>query len=229
MNKIHSLVFLILAFVSTNLWANGPWLVYTSTISGEGAILPLNLGYQTGPQYALRETDPDEEHNINFNPRAKTIWKTIYDGNNNDDASIQNEWHRLSWGRQGKTFGLLYSQYEVLGPDGTQDHGVFFGTGTCVSWPNRGKSIGVTGLYPPTINIRMLRLDGNWVGSALTNGSRQLKQWNFTAKLDVALTKALNDARTTDGITTNLQAKEWIIDYFVERLGYRSLPDVSEY
>lgn len=229
MIKFYLLLFSLLALVPANLWAGGPWLVYTTIIGGEGSILPLNLGYETGPQYALRETDPDEEHNLRFNTRTKKIWKKIYDGNNNDDDSIQNQWHRLSWGRQGNLFGLLYSQYEFLGPDGTQDHGVFFGTGTCVAWPNRGRSIGVTGLYPLTINIRMLRLDGNWVGPALGNGSRQLKQWSGTARLDVALTKDLNDARTPEEIETNLEAKDWIIDYFVERLGYQRLPDINDY
>lgn len=217
----------VLVLGSSRLQAGGPWLIYTSTIEGEGIILPLNLGYETGPQYAFRESDPDEEHNLKINPKAKTIWKQIYDGNNNDDSSIQNQWHRLSWGRQGKTFALLYSQYEVLGPAGTQDHGVFLGTGSCVAWPNRGKSIGVTGLYPPTINIRMLRLDGGWSGSALNNGSRQLTQWSFVIKLDVLLTKALNDARA--GISTNLEAKNWIIDYFVKTLGYTKLDDILEY
>ena len=209
------------------VFAGGPWLVYSATIDGEGSILPINLGYETGPQYAFRESDPDEEHNLKLNPKAKTIWKEIYDGNNNDDSSLQNQWHRLSWGRQGRIFALLYSQYEFLGPDGTQDHGVFFGTGNCVSWPNRGKSIGITGQYPPTINIRMLRLDGGWRGSPLGSGSRQVKQWNWVAKLEIALTKGLNDARA--GISTNLDAKNWLINYYVQNLGYRKLSDVNEY
>jgi len=69
--------------------AGGPFLVYTASVSREGnIILPINLGYQTGPQYASRETDPDEEHNLCFSPRSKTTRKVIYDGNNSDASSI---------------------------------------------------------------------------------------------------------------------------------------------
>lgn len=213
-------------FGSLSIQAGGPWLVYTATIDGEGSILPLNLAYDSGPQFAFTEQDSDEELNINFNSRTKKIWRKSYDGDNTSDSSRQNEWHRLSWGRQGNTFALLYSQYEVVGSAGTADHGVFWGTGTCVAWPNRGKSIGVVGKYPQTIKIQMLRLDGGWTGTALKDGSRQLKQWNWVATLDVVLTKALNDAR--DNLSTNLAAKDWIIDYFVTRKGYSRIADVIE-
>lgn len=134
--------------------AGGPWLVYTATISGEGSILPLNVGYDAGPQFAFTEADPDEELNLAYNPRTKRIWWKSYDGDNTSDSSTQNAWHRLSWGRQGNTFGLLYSQYEVIEASGVADHGVFFGTGTCVPWPNRGRSIGISGRFPQTIKSR---------------------------------------------------------------------------
>ena len=226
--KFNLLAFTAFIFLQS-LWvqAGGPWLVYTTVIEGEGAILVLNLGYPTGPQYALRESDPDEEHNLFFSPKNKTIQKVIYDGNNNDDSSTQNEWHRMSWGRQGKTFCLLYSQYEFLGPEGTQDHGVFLGTGTCISWPNGKRDIGITGLYPLTLSIQILRLDGDWNGDPLIDGSRQVKRGSFTGKLDIQLTKALNAARS--GLDTNLAAKNWIIDYFVNTLGYTRLDDLEEY
>lgn len=207
--------------------AGGPWLVYTAMIEGEGSILVVNLGYSTGPQYAMRESDPDEEHNLRFNPKTKTIRKVIWDGNNQDDSSTQNEWHRLSWGRQGKTFCLLYSQYEFLSPDGIQDHGVFLGTGTCIAWPNGKRDIGITGLYPLTLSIQALRLDGVWNGDPLKDGSRQVKQRSFTGKLDIQLTKALNAARS--GLDSNLAAKDWIINYFVSSLGYTRLDDLEEY
>ena len=68
---------------------------------------------------------------------------------------------------------------------------------------------------------------GGWNGSALGTGSRLLKQGSWTATLDIALTKALNDAR--GALSTNLDAKTWIINYFVSTLGYSIAPDVNEY
>jgi hypothetical protein len=215
---------LILSFQP--LHAGGPWLIYKAVIDGEGGIIPLNLAYDNGPQFAFTEQDPDEEVNLTYNPKTKKIWKKMYDGDNTSDSTTQNLWHRLSWGRDGNKFGLLYSQYEVMGPEGTADHGVFFATGTCVAWPNRGKSIGVTGKYPQTLKFQMLRLDGGWNGSALGTGSRQLKQWNWTGTLDITLTKALNDA--SGSLSTNLDAKNWIINYFVTQLGYAQTADVNE-
>jgi hypothetical protein len=72
----------------------------------------------------------------------------------------------------------------------------------------------------------MLLLDGGWNGSAMGTGSRQLKQWNWIGTLDIALTKALNDARGT--LLTNLDAKNWIINYFVTTLRYTRTADVNE-
>jgi len=227
MNKYTSALIAGLILSFQPLHAGGPWLIYKAVIDGEGGIIPLNLAYDNGPQFAFTEQDPDEEVNLTYNPKTKKIWKKMYDGDNTSDSTTQNLWHRLSWGRDGNKFGLLYSQYEVMGAEGTADHGVFFATGTCVAWPNRGKSIGVTGKYPQTLKFQMLRLDGGWNGSALGTGSRQLKQWNWTGTLDIALTKALNDARGT--LSTNLDAKNWIINYFVSTLGYSIAPDVNEY
>jgi hypothetical protein len=227
MNKyaIAWITSLFFSFQPLHAVPGGPWLVYKAVIDGQGSIFPLNLAYDDGPQFAFTEEDPDEEVNINYNPKRKTIWTEMYDGDNTSD-STQNWWHRLSWGRQGNTFGLLYSQYEVVGAEGTADHGVYIATGTCVTWPNKGKSIGVTGKYPQTLKFQMLRLDGGWNGSALGTGSRQLKQWNFIGTLDIALTKALNDARGT--LSTNLDAKNWIINYFVTTLRYTRTADVNE-
>jgi hypothetical protein len=227
MNKYASVLAAGLILFLQPLHAEGPWLVYKAVIDGEGAIFPLNLAYDNGPQFAFTEQDPDEEVNLTYNPKTKTIWKQMYDGDNTSNASTQNQWHRLSWGRQGNTFGLLYSQYEVVGAEGTADHGVYFATGTCVAWPNKGKSIGVTGKYPQTLKFQILRLDGAWNGSALGTGSRLLKQGSWTATLDIALTKALNDVRGT--LLTNLDAKNWIINYFISPLGYTQAPDVNEY
>ncbi|NBV97084.1 MAG: hypothetical protein EBT30_05985 [Verrucomicrobia bacterium] len=216
MNKYAFACITSLFFLFQPLHAGGPWLVYKAVIDGQGSIFPLNLAYDNGPQFAFTEQDSDEEVNLKYNTKTKKIWN-----------SIQNQWHRLSWGRQGNTFGLLYSQYEVVGAEGTADHGVYFATGTCVAWPNKGKSIGVTGKYPQTLKFQMLRLDGGWNGSALGTGSRQLKQWNLIGTLDIALTKALNDARGT--LSTNLDAKNWIINYFVTTLRYTQTADVNEY
>jgi len=227
MNKYTSALIAGLILSFQPLHAGGPWLIYKAVIDGEGGIIPLNLAYDNGPQFAFTEQDPDEEVNLTYNPKTKKIWKKMYDGDNTSDSTTQNLWHRLSWGRDGNKFGLLYSQYEVMGAEGTADHGVFFATGTCVAWPNRGKSIGVTGKYPQTLKFQMLRLDGGWNGSALGTGSRQLKQWNLIGTLDIALTKALNDARGT--LSTNLDAKNWIINYFLTTLGYTPAPDVNEY
>jgi hypothetical protein len=73
----------------------------------------------------------------------------------------------------------------------------------------------------------MLRLDGGWTGVPLNDGSRQLRLGSFTANLDTALTKALNNVRAS--LSTNLTAKNWIINYFVTRLGYAQTADVNEY
>jgi hypothetical protein len=208
------------------LHAGGPWLIYKAVIDGEHSIFPLNLAYDNGPQFAFTEEDSDEEVNLTYNRKTKKIWKKMYDGDDASGSSTQNQWHRLSWGRDGNKFGLLYSQYEVVGAEGTADHGVYMARGTCVTWPNRGESIGVTGKYPRTLKFQMLRLDGGWGGSALGTGSRQLKQWSWTGTLDIALTKALNDARGT--LSTNLDAKIWIINYFVTQLGYAQAADVNE-
>jgi hypothetical protein len=226
MNKYMSTLIAGLIFSLQPLHAGGPWLVYKAVIDGQGSIFPLNLAYDGGPQFAFTEEDSDEEVNLTYNPKTKKIWKLMYDGDNTSSDSTQNQWHRLSWGRQGNTFGLLYSQYEVVGAEGTADHGVYFATGTCVAWPNKGKSIGVTGKYPQTLKFQILRLDGGWNGSALGTGSRLLKQGSWTATLDIALTKALNDA--SGSLSTNLDAKNWIINYFVTRLGYAQAADVNE-
>jgi hypothetical protein len=219
---------LIVGFILSlqHLHAGGPWLVLKAVINGEGGILPLNLAYDNGPQFAFTEQDPDEEVQVSYNPKNKTIWKHTYDGDNTSNSSTQNRWHRLSWGREGNTFGLLYSQYEVVGSSGTADHGVFFATGPCVSWPNGKTDIGVTGKYPKTLKFQMLRLDGVWQGSALGNGSRILEQRSWTATLDTTLTKALNGARGS--LATNLDAKNWIISYFVNTLGYTLATDVND-
>ena len=227
MNKYTSALIAGLILSLQSLYAGGPWLIYKAVIDGEGGIIPINLAYDNGPQFAFTEQDPDEEVNLTYNPKTKKIWKKMYDGDNTSDSTTQNLWHRLSWGRDGNKFGLLYSQYEVVGSSGTADHGVFFATGTCVDWPNKGKSIGVTGKYPQTLKFQILRLDGGWNGSALGTGSRQLTQLNLIGTLDIALTKALNDARGT--LSTNLDAKTWIINYFVRTLGYTQTPDVNEY
>ena len=226
MNKYTSALIAALILSLQPLHAGGPWLIYKAVIDGQASIFPLNLAYDNGPQFASTEQDPDEQVFIDYNPRNKTIWKKTYDGDNTSSFSTQNEWHRLSWGRQENKFGLLYSQYEVMGAEGTADHGVFFATGTCVAWPNRGKSIGVTGKYPQTLKFQMLRLDGGWNGSALGTASRQLDQRNWIGTLDIALTKALNDA--SGSLSTNLDAKNWIINYFVTQLGYAQAADVNE-
>jgi hypothetical protein len=225
MNKYASALFAGLILSLQPLHAGGPWLVYNFKAEGVNHLLVLNLGYDNRPQFAFKESDPDEEVWLEYSSPSKTIWKQTYDGDNTS-ASNQNQWHRLSWGRQANTFGLLYSQYEVVGSSGTADHGVFFGTGSCVSWPNKGTDIGVTGKYPKQIKIQMLRLDGGWTGVPLNDGSRQLSLGSFTANLDTALTKALNNVRAS--LSTNLTAKNWIITYFVTALGYTQTADHND-
>jgi hypothetical protein len=215
-----------LFFSFQSLHAGGPWLVYNFKAEGVNHLLVLNLGYDNGPQFAFKESDPDEEVSLEYSSPSKTIWKQTYDGDNTSGSSTQNQWHRLSWGRQANTFGLLYSQYEVVGSSGTADHGVFFGTGSCVSWPNKGTDIGVTGKYPKQIKIQMLRLDGGWTGVPLNDGSRQLNLGSFAANLDTALTKALNNVRAS--LSTNLTAKNWIINYFITTLGYTQTADRND-
>jgi len=227
MNKYAFALLTTFIFSLHPLRAGGPWLVYKAVIGGEASILPLNLAYDNGPQFAFTEQDADEEVNLTYNPRTRKIWKKSYDGNNTSNSSTQNQWHRLSWGRDGNSFGLLYSQYEVIGSAGTADHGVFFATGPCVSWSSQGTDIGVTGKYPKTLKFQMLRLDSGWQGSALGTGSRQLTQWSWTGNLDTTLTKAPNAARGS--LATNLDAKNWIIQYFVTTLGYTQAEDVNEY
>jgi hypothetical protein len=216
---------LIVGFILSlqHLHAGGPWLVYNFKAEGTYHLLVLNLD---DPQYAFKETDSDEDVWLEYSSSPKRIWKHTYDGDNTSGISTQNQWHRLSWGREGNKFGLLYSQYEVVGAEGTADHGVFFATGTCVAWPNKGKSIGLTGKYPQTLKFQMLRLDGGWSGDRFTTGSRYLGFSSWTANLDTTLTKALNDARGT--LSTNLDAKNWIINYFVTTLRYTQTADVND-
>jgi len=226
MNKYASALIVGLILSLQPLHAGGPWMVYSFKAEGVSHLLALNLGYADGRQFAFKESDPDEEVWLEYTSSPKRIWKHSYDGDNTSGSTTQNQWHRLSWGREGNTFGLLYSQYEVVGSEGTADHGVFFGTGSCVSWPNNGKSIGLTGKYPQTLKIQMLRLDGGWRGDPLNNGSRYLGLSSWTASLDTTLTKAVNDARGS--LSTNLDAKNWIINYFVTTLAYTQAPDVNE-
>jgi len=217
--------FSILAAIS-GAHAGGPWLVYNFVQGNEGSLLLLNLGYDSGPQFAFTEQDPDEEVWLKYNTKSKLIWKRIYDGDDTSGARTQNQWHRLSWGRQENTFALAYSQYEVMGPSGVADHGVFFGTGTCVAWPNGSKDIGINGKYPATIQISLLRIDGGWQGSALGTGSRNLEVSKVKASLNVSLTKAINAARGSLG--TNIAAKEWVINYFINQLNYSRGTDVYD-
>ena len=211
---------IILSLFSPLAQAGGPWLAYDFTMNGKsGGVWLLNLAYDNGPQFTFSENDPDQHSSISTDPKAKTIWRTI--------STVQDSWNRMSWGRQGNTFGVLYSQYEVIPSWGTADSGLFFGTGSCVSWPNRGKSIGITGLYPKTINCQHLRIDGGWQGgSPLNNGSRYVRQYTFKLGLLQELTAALNAAR--ESLATNQDAKEWTLNYYVNQLKYRALPDVHE-
>lgn len=224
MNKYISALIAGLILSLQHLYAGGPWLVYNfKAKGGTYHLLVLNLD---DPQYAFKETDSDEQVWLNYTSSPKRIWKHTHDGDNTSGSSTQSQWHRLSWGREGIKFGLLYSKYEVVGAEGTADHGVFFATGTCVAWPNKGKSIGLTGKYPQNLKIQILRLDGGWSGDRFTTGSRHLEFSSSTGNLDTTLTKALNDARGT--LSTNLNAKNWIINYFITTLGYTQTADRND-
>jgi len=208
-----------MAFASANLWAGGPWLIYsTKEVGSERSLLLVNLEDE---QYSFTESDSDNDTWIHFNTKTKTIWRKIYENN-------LNEWHRMSWGRNGKTFYIVYSQYEYTDESRTCDHGVFFGTGTAVSWPNRARSIGVSGQFPAMIKFNLVRIDGGWTGDRLNGGSRSgAFQEAWAGALEVPLTKALNDARA--GLATNEDAKEFIIDYFTDPArGYTQTADVEE-
>lgn len=207
--------------------AGGPWLVYQWGSKTEGGYNLINLGYDNGPQFSSSEADADEDGNLRYRYNKDTkkteIWLLTYDGDDDNAGSLKNDWHRTSWGREGKTFILLYSQYEVVGVTGVADHGVGFFTGSCVLWPNRGKDIGVPGEFPMTLTGQLRRLDGGWVGAALGSGDRQVKSSSGKMSLETNLTKALNDARA--GLTTNLEAKNWVIDHLVSTRGFEQTPD----
>jgi hypothetical protein len=220
MNKIPSLVFILLAFVSANLWAGGPWLVYSTKESGtEKSLLLINLEQA---QYAFTENDSDNDTWIHYNPKTKVVFRKIYADNNNDV-------HRLSWGRSQKTFFVAYSQYGPLNSDGISDLGVWVGTGSLVSWPNRGKSIGITGKYPSTLKFTTLRIDAGWSGDRLNNGTRGAYLANWTGTLETTLTAALNAA--AEDLVSNQDAKNWIIVYFTDPARgwyYTQTADVEE-
>jgi len=216
MNKVILLGISLLSLLSTSLWAGGPWLVFSTKESGTGrSLLLLNL---EKAQYAFTEDEADNDTWIHFNPKTKTVFRKIYANNNN-------EVHRLSWGRNTKTFFVAYSQYDPLNSDEVSDHGVALGTGSLVSWPNRGRSIGITGRYPATLKFSMLRIDAGWSGDRLSTGTRAPWTANWVGTLEVAFTKALNDARSE--LATNQDAKDWLFDYFVS-LGYTQTADVNE-
>jgi len=216
MNKLFFFVFSWMAFASANLWAGGPWLIYSTKEAGtERSLLFLNLGE---PQYAFTENDTDEDRWIHFNPGTKTVFNKVYLGGN--------EWHRLTWARSGKNFFVTYSQYENLAGD-VSDHGVIIGSGTMVSWPNRNRNIGISGSFAPSLKFTYLQIGGGWNGDRQTTGTRTASLLNWTGTLEVALTKALNDARA--GLATNEDAKEFIIDYFTNPArGYTQTADVEE-
>lgn len=222
MIKKYLFVFSLLALVSANLRAGGPWLVYKGGSKKEGGYLLINLGYDNGPQFSSTEAEDAEDTSLQYEfdsvLKKTKIFKISWDGDDEDPASTSNAWHRTSWGRQGNNFILLYSQYEVVGSAGTADHGVGFATGTCVTWPNRGRQIGIEGRYPSSLNYQLMRLDGDWEGAALGTGSRQVKPSKFMVNLDVGLTKALNDARNT--LDTNAEAMDWIMNYLVTTQGF---------
>ena len=183
----------------------------------ERSLLLINLEQ---PQYSFTEAEVfDNDTWIHYNPKAKTVWKKIYNNN-------INEWHRLSWARDLKTFYVAYSQAEPLDGDGLCDHGVFFGTGSLSTWPGKKGNLGVAGRYPATLSFTYLQIGGGWSGDRLNNGTRFASRINFTGTLDVALTAALNGSR--DILTTNKDAKDWLYAYFDGPLAYTTLPDVNE-
>jgi len=210
--------------------AGGPWLVYQWGSKTEGGLSFVNLGYDSGPQFTASEADDDEDTSLRFklNPSTKKteVWLLTYDGDDDNPGIQKNQWHRTSWGREGKNFILLNSQYEVVGVSGVSDHGVGFMSGKCVSWPNKGKSIGISGDYPLALIGEFRRIDGNWVGTPLGSGRRQVKSYSGKMTLDIALTKALNDARA--GIATTLDAKNWAIAYLVSNRGFEQVPNEDQ-
>lgn len=216
MNKIILGVVAVLFLGFSKLHAGGPWLVFSAKESGtERSLLLLNL---EDSQYSFKETDTDDDTWIHYNPKTKTVFRKIYLGGN--------EWHRLSWARSGKTFFVMYSQYENL-TDGVSDHGVFLGTGSMVSWPNRNRNIGITGSFPASLRFTYMQIGGGWNGNQLTTGTRFASLSTFQANLEVALTKALNDARAD--LATNEDAKQWVIEYFTDSArGYTQTADVEE-
>ena len=209
----------LLLLTSGSLQAGGPWLVYTAGSKTAGGYVLLNLGYDSGPQYASKESDSDEDTSLvyayNRNSKKIEISKVTYDGDNTG-PSLKNAWHRSSWGRSGNTFIVLTSQYEVVEANGVCDHGVGFATGTCVQWPNKRGDIGVDGKYPLKLNAQLYRLDGYWEGSALGTGSRQVKQNKGVLTLDVRLTTEVNKQKAL--LASNADAKDWIINYLVSPL-----------
>jgi hypothetical protein len=214
--KLALTLALVLGLTLPSLRAGGPWLVYSTKEAGtERSLLLINLGE---PQYSFTEAEGDNDTWIHYNPKSKTVFRKIWSDNIND-------WHRLSWARSANTFFVAYSQYGPVDGNGVSDHGVFFGTGSLVSWPNKGKNIGISGRYAATLKFSILRIDAGWTGDRLGTGTRAPWMANWVGTLEVPLTKALNDVRA--GLATNQAAKDWVIDYFVG-LGYTQNADVVE-
>lgn len=216
MNKVILLGISLLSLLSTSLWAGGPWLIYSTKEAGpERSLLFINLEDQ---QYAFNETEDDEDTWIHYNPSTKKVFRKIY--------LIRNEWHRLTWARSGKSFFVIYSQFENRTGNGVSDHGSALGTGSMVSWPNRGRSIGINGSFPASLNFTYLQIGGGWSGDRLTTGTRVASMIRWIGTLEIALTKALNDARAD--LATNQEAKDFIIDYFTAPArGYTQTADVE--
>jgi len=87
-------------------------------------------------------------------------------------------------------------------------------------WPYKNQSIGVSGYYPLTMNLRLCRLDGG-----ADANDRVAKDWTLSGRLLPELTLQLNQQNKAD----LQQAQNWILhDYYLAQKGYRRTSDVAD-
>ena len=149
------------------------WIVELDRISTRG-----QDGYN---EIATDVGDPGSDRYLRVNDRAKTIYYDLNDGNG------PYLWNRLIYGRSnsGKDwkFTMLYQQVDGKNDDGTHDNAVGFSITPCVLCPYKGQSIGISGYYPLTINLKLCRLDGG-----ADANDRVTKDWTFSGKILPELT-----------------------------------------
>ena len=162
--------------------------------------------------------DPGSDRFLRVNDKSKTIYYNLNGGNG------PYLWNRLIYGRSnsGKDwkFTMLVQQVDGKNDDGTHDNSAGFSITPCVLWPYKGQSIGISGYYPLTMNLRLCRLDGG-----ADANDRVAKDWTFSGKLLPELTRQLNLQNKSD----KEQAQDWILNgYYLTQKGYQRIADVAD-